>query len=66
MKKLKITRLEVTRTIDVGLDELFGDLDDVINYLILIRANNPGKKIILVEKWSGYEDNYFEATYQEL
>jgi len=48
-------------TISLKEDTLFGEINQVINYLnsIKFRYKN-GESIYLNQEWSGYEDNYFE------
>lgn len=54
-------------TIDVERDDLFGDINDVITFLIKIRNSyKNGEHIEVVEDWSGYEDNYFEIQVTRL
>lgn len=59
-------RIEVAR-ISVERIDLFGEINDVISYLIKIRDKyKNGESVEVVEDWSGYEDNYFEIQVTRL
>ncbi len=53
-------------TISIDRDELFGELDSVIDLLSKIRNKYKNEDIYLNEEWSGYEDNYFEIVVSRL
>lgn len=62
-KKISLERIQVKRTKSIDRDDLFGNsISDTIKFLHGIEPKNA----ILHERWSGYEDNYFEVEWTEL
>lgn len=56
-------RLKLSREIDLDSDQLFGKIEDIIKNLQRIKGEHPDKDLEIMEKWSGYEDNYFVLQY---
>lgn len=54
-----LEKKNVERVFDVDVDKLFSDLDTAIEYLSSVRAAHPGKRLMLDEHWTGYEENEF-------
>lgn len=57
----ELNRKRMERVINVNEDKLFDvPIEDAINYLKTLNG-----KHILEQRWSGYEDNYFVAVYDD-
>lgn len=51
------------KTISVKKDDIFGNLNVVLNYLTNIKNKyKNGEIVTLEEEWEGYEDNYFQIV----
>jgi hypothetical protein len=56
---MKKQRIHVA-TVDVEINDLFGEINAVISFLTKIRDEyKNGEHVEVIEDWSGYEDNYF-------
>jgi hypothetical protein len=53
-----LNKIDVKRTKEISKEDLFGDIDNVISFLKSLKKDGYNE---IDEKWSGYEDNYFQA-----
>lgn len=53
-----LNKIDVKRTKEISKEDLFGNIDDVISFLTSLKKDGYDE---IDEKWSGYEDNYFQA-----
>ena len=62
IKTTSAKREMVEHTCDVEKDDLFGNIDSVIEYLKSLKLQGY---VEIDERWSGYEDNYFVGVKNE-
>lgn len=62
MKTAPTKRMVVPQTCYIEKKDLFGNIDNVIEYLKSLKSQGY---VEIEEKWSGYEDNYFVAIKYE-
>ena len=66
MDHVNYKRLFVEEEIVFDESKFFTDIDAAIEYLKTLKKEHPNKKLILDDKWTGYEDRYTRLFFKRL